>query len=113
MINAIKVLITIVVIAFMCFALNLINARKSRRIRQFPLVLISFLLMIVGVALLIENNNFVEEIAESSPFFLQSNLVIINVILMVGFFVVKVIMRPVFCAIFKRKEILDHFSFAF
>lgn len=38
MIDVIKALIPIINTALMCVILNLINARKSRRIRQFPLV---------------------------------------------------------------------------
>ena len=41
MIDVIKALIPIINTALMCVILNLINARKSRRIRQFPLVYIN------------------------------------------------------------------------
>lgn len=110
MMNVIKVLIPIVVIALMCVVLNLINAKKNRRIRQFPFVILSTLLMAIAILVLVKYFGFAERIVELISFLLHANLIIINIALMIGFFVVKLIIRPIFSVLFKKKKVLELFS---
>lgn len=95
MIDVIKALIPIINTALMCVILNLINARKSRRIRQFPLVVFSFISMIIAIPVIIKNYDRIEKIIGFVSPLLHSSLVIVNMLLMVGFFVIKLILCPV------------------
>lgn len=74
MIDVIKALIPIINTALMCVILNLINARKSRRIRQFPLVVFSFISMIIAIPVIIKNYDRIEKIIGfvSPPFTFKS-----------------------------------------
>lgn len=110
MMNVIKALIPIIVIALICVLLNLINAKKNRRIRQLPLVVFSFALMVAAILVLLKYYNYTDKIIELTSFLLQSNLVIVNITLLVGFFVIKLIARPICSAIFKKKKELEIFS---
>ena len=112
MINVVKMLISIVVIALMCLFMNLINTKKTRRIRQFPLIIISFALMIVAVLIFLKYYDFIEKIIKPVSFLLHSGLAIINALLLVGFFVIKLIVRPLCTTIFKKKKTLEIFSFS-
>jgi len=110
MINVIKVLIPIGAIALLCVMLNLINAKKNRRIRQFPIIGISTILMVVAVVVLINNFGFTDNLIGSHSFFQNSNLVIVNLVLLIGFFAIKLIIRPICSAVFKKRNILETFS---
>ena len=110
MINVIKVLIPIISVALLCLLINLVNTKKNRRIRQFPLIVFSFVLMVIAILVLIKNYDFTEKIIELSSFLLHSNLVIINLILLLGFLVLKLILRPICTAVFKKKKVLEFFS---
>lgn len=111
MIDVIKALIPILNTALMCVILNLINARKSRRIRQFPLVVFSFISMIIAIPVIIKNYDRIEKIIGFASPLLHSSLVIVNMLLMVGFFVIKLILCPVCASVFKNRRVLEVFSF--
>ena len=81
MIDVIKALIPIINTALMCVILNLINARKSRRIRQLPLVVFSFISMIIAIPVIIKNYDRIEKIIGFVSPLLHSSLVIVNMLL--------------------------------
>ena len=110
MTNVLKVLIPIAAVISMCVALNLINSKKNRRIRQFPLVCLSVIATVAAVFYAVRYFGLINKISESAPFLNYSNIAVINLILLIAFFIVKLIFRPLFSAVFKKNKILKIFS---
>ena len=111
--NIIKVLISIAAVSLLCVLLNRINVKKSRRIRQLPLVGAAIALMIVGI---VEWNNyawFAEHIASVISFLFSFNLLFMNLALMAGFVVIKLVIRPIITSVFKSNNILKVFALCF
>lgn len=113
MMNVIKVLIPIAVIALVCLFTNLINAKKDKRIQQFPLIFVSIILMTAVVIILVNFYNSIENIIAQISFLLGACLLIANLLLLVVFFILKLILRPLCTAIFKKKQILEIFALSF
>lgn len=111
MMNVISVLISVFVIALGCAFQNVVNAKKNRRIRQLPMVLVAIVLMIAGVVLWVSYSWVIEKlIAITSSYLLYADLLIINLTLLFGFVLVKMVLRPIVSAIFNNKKILKIFS---
>ena len=64
-IEIIKVVSSIIIIALICSVQNLLNAKKNRRIRQFPWIIITIILSIVGVVLLTKYYDYSEDQTEN------------------------------------------------
>lgn len=112
MLNVIKVLTAIVVIALGSVVQNYTNSKKNRRIRQFPLVILSVVLMAIGMALLIKNYSFSNVVIKAGSFFERSNLAFLNLILIVGFVPIKFVLRLLITNLLFQNKILKLFAFS-
>ena len=110
MMNVLKVIIPVVVIALICIVLNLINGKKSRRVRHFPFVILSVIVIGVAIYFLVKYSSFPVIITRRVGFFAQADLLILNLALILGFLIVKLLFRSLFSAIFKSNAVLKIFA---
>lgn len=109
-IEIIKVVSSIIIIALICSVQNLLNAKKNRRIRQFPWIIITIILSIVGVVLLTKYYDYSDYVTQKAEFLVHANLLIINVTLILAITLLKIIVRPIVTALCKKRETLELFS---
>lgn len=89
------------------------NTKKSRRVRQLPLVFISAILMIVGVFIWNRNIQKATEFCEIADFLENGELLIMNVALLLGYGLLRLEFRPIVTKFFKSRQLLEIWSFGF
>ena len=106
----VKILLSIVVITLTCLLINVINVKKRRRIRQFPVIFLAAAAMVVGIIVLDKNPQIIEKIKNLWEYLNDSDILVGNVLLLFSFALFKLIVRPIVTALFKKKKILENFS---
>lgn len=112
MMNVTKILISLVVIALGCALQNVLNTKRSRRIRQFPMIIAAGVLMAAGMAWWTSHSEWVDKVIADFSFLLNSNLLIMNASLLLGFVLLKLVLRPIVSAVCKKQTALESFSMA-
>lgn len=110
MMNAGKILLVIAAIALLCAIQSMLNTQKSRRIRQFPMVLFAFLFVIAEVVFLSISPETVTDMFQSVDFLDNADMVLVNLAIMAVFVLVKLFVRPIATGISYSSRILDIFS---
>lgn len=110
MTNALKAVITIGSVVLVSLLIGLLNAKKSKRVRQFPMTFISLALVITGIVLLTVFRKEISGYIAMVDFFKDMDIVLVNLAIMLGYAILKLIIRPIVSAIFKKKKTLQAFS---
>lgn len=113
MIKVLKVVIAVAAIILPCLLQNLINAKKTRRIRQFFLVPISFVLMVGGIVASLKYYNLINKISVLKEFLNNTEILLINCGLIVAFVVLKLILLPIMTSVCGKKTLLEKISLDF
>lgn len=113
MMNIVKIGLSIIVVALLCFLLNVTSMKRSKRIRQFPMIIILFIVMVVGVALLTRLAGLMDIITNKVPFLFQANILFLNLVLLIAAVVFKLALKPVINLICKKPVILQFFDLSF
>mgnify|MGYP000866047362 FL=1 len=110
MMNELKILLSVLLVSILSVLQISCNARKSRRIRQFPLIIISFLFSGIGMFILVRFFSIVVGLFGQVKILTRADLLIANVLLLTGYIAVRLVLRPLITAIFKSNKILQVFS---
>ena len=113
MMNIVKVLICIIVIALASLLQNVINIKKNRRARQ---ALLPFIALVYGVVAIFVGYNFFDRIGvlvKDIPFLVNFDVAVINSALIIGFILIKLVVRPIVTSIWKKKKLIEATSIAF
>ncbi len=110
MMKAIKIILPVLIIALACVVQNIMNTKKQQRIRQLPMIIIAFIVMITEITILILNPQIIVRMISIIDFFAQSELLAANLILMVGYISGKLIIRPIITTVCKKRKLLEIFA---
>ena len=110
MTNVSKVIVAIIAIGLLCVLLNIISGKRSRRVRLFPMIFISFLLMILGTLFIVRHAELVERIVSITEYLDRSNLLLMNFFIMLFFIILKAVIKPVIVFVCRNNEVLESFS---
>ena len=113
MINAAKIFLSIAAAALLCLIQLKLSAKKTRRIRQLPMIPLSVILMTAGVYAWSVDMGATEQLCGISSFLTNAELLAANIILMLGFVLFKGIFRPLVVSLCKKERILELFSLGF
>jgi len=113
MMKVINVLISLAVVTLLCLLENLINTKKNRRIRQFFMIPISIVLMGIGIWICTANAEKFNELCLKVEFFTSADILAMNVALLLGFVILKLIIRPIITAVCKKNKLLEDLAFSF
>ena len=109
----VKILIAIIVTALAVLIQNVINLKKPRRARQF---LIPFIAAIYGIiAAIIGYNNLdsVSQLFDEEHFLYFTDILIINITIVIGFIIVKSVLCPLLARLCKNKKFLEATTVSF
>lgn len=113
MMNVVKVLICIIIVALASLLQNVINIKKNRRARQ---ALLPFIAVFYGIVATFVGYNYFDSIAalvKDNPFLVNFDVAVINCALLIGFVVIKLVLRPIVTNIWKKKDLIETTSVAF
>ena len=110
MMIVVKILLSIVVVALVRLLLNVFNIKKSRRIRQFPIIFLSLLAMIVEIIILENNPDFILKIKNLWDYLTNADILLGNLLIMLCYAIFKLVLRPIITTLFQKKTILEKFS---
>ena len=108
--NEAKVLLSIGFILLLGLLQIVFNAKKSRRVRQFPLLFISAILMVIGVYVWNKNFQKAAEFCELADFLKNGEILTMNAALLLGYGIIRLILRPVITKLIKSNHTLETFS---
>lgn len=89
-----------------------VNTKKYRRIRQLPLLMVSFVFMSVGIFVWAKNLDKAADICESANFLSNADLLVANSALLAGYCLVRLVLLLV-CSAFKKNSLLEVFALDF
>ena len=113
MMNVIKVVVSLVAVAILCILQNIINAKKINRVRQFAMIPIALLEMVGGIFLVLRFQELTQYITKLSDFFDNSDILLMNIVLPVGWIISKLFWGLLFMLIGKKKRAMEVFSMGF
>lgn len=113
MMNEAKVIIAIAVISCLGFFEIIVNAKKNYRIRQFPITILSVFLMAYGMYVWTTNMRAASEFCAVADFFVNADLLAANAILLLGYIVIRLALRPIIVFICKSPKMLGVFALDF
>lgn len=109
-----RVLISIAVIALLSISQITVNAKKNRRIRQFPLTIAAAVFAVVSVCVLTRYMVLIEELFRKYDFLrnflFDGEILAANVAILVVFSAVRLVLRPIITGICKGNTLLGVFS---
>ena len=111
--NVIKVVVSLVAVAILCILQNIINAKKINRVRQFAMIPIALLEMVGGIFLVLRFQELTQYITKLSDFFDNSDILLMNIVLPVGWIISKLFWGLLFMLIGKKKRAMEVFSMGF
>lgn len=104
MIHNLRPILPLLAIGILLALQLLVNNKKTRRIRQLPLVILAGLLMLAGLLLWVKLEGFAEYLVLLAPDLADGEIALMNLLLMAAFLVLKQIFRPTFLLIFRKKN---------
>lgn len=113
MIRIIKVLISIIVIALFSLLQNALNSKKNRRARQALMPVISGVYCIIATMMVINWFDKFNSVAELHEFLMHSNILVANLSIVLGFVIIKLIVRPIITKCWKKNEQIEATSASF
>lgn len=111
--NEAKVLLSIGFILLLGLLQIAFNAKKSRRVRQFPLLFISAILMVIGVFVWNENVQKASDFCALADFLKNGEILTINAALLLGCGILRLVLRPIITKFVKNNRTLETFSLGF
>lgn len=111
--NEAKVLLSIGFILLLGLLQIACNAKKSRRVRQFPLLFISAILMVVGVLVWNKNVQKASDFCALADFLENGEILTMNAALLLGYGVIRLVLRPIITKLVKNNRTLETFSLGF
>lgn len=111
--NEAKTLLSIGFILLLSLFQIAFNAKKNRRVRQFPLVFISAALMAIGVFVWNRNFQKASEFCTLADFLENGEILIMNAALLVGYGIIRLALRPIITKLIKSNHTLETFSLGF
>jgi len=111
--NVLIVLSAIAVISLLSFLQNILNIKKEHRIRQFPMVVLSVIWVTGALVFLIKYRHVVAALSSLSSLLLNSEILILNAVLIAAYVFRKLILRPIITAIFKDNKLMTKFALDF
>lgn len=111
--NEAKILLSIGFILLLGLLQIAFNVKKSRRVRQFPLLFISAMLMAVGVFVWNKNFQKASEFCALADFLENGEILTMNAALLLGYSIIRLIFRPIITKLVKSDHTLETFSFGF
>lgn len=113
MTNGTNIIISIFVVLLVGLFQICINIKKTQRIRQFPLILVSGVIMIIGITSCSKYFDKITDFANSIEYLKHADIFIANVLLLVGYGILRLLARAIIMRALKRKESIQKFSFNF
>ena len=107
MIGIVKILISIIVIALFSLLQNVLNSKKNKRARQALMPVISGVYCIIAAMLVMNWFDKFNSIAELHEFLMHSNILVANLSIVLGFVIVKLIVRPILTKCWKKNEQIE------
>lgn len=111
--NEAKVLLSIGFILLLGLLQTAFNAKKSRRVRQFPLLFISAILMVVGVLVWNKNVQKASDFCALADFLENGEILTMNAALLLGYGMLRLVLRPIITKLVKSNRTLETFSLGF
>lgn len=113
MIEIVKILLSIIIIALCSLLLNLLNSKKDKRARQALMPAISGAYCIIAAILVLKWKDKFDFVADGNDFFNNSNILGFNLIILIGFVIIKLIVRPILTKYWKKNEQIEGTSASF
>lgn len=113
MIGIVKILISIIVIALFSLLQNVLNSKKNKRARQALMPVISGVYCIIAAMLVMNWFDKFNSVAELHEFLMHSNILVANLSIVLGFVIVKLIVRPILTKCWKKNEQIEATSASF
>ena len=110
MMIAVKILLSVAIIALACLLSSVLNAKRNRRIRQFPIIFVAVVCMIIGVVVLTRHQEYASSIAGLWDYLVNAEILINNLLLVLFFVIVKLILRPTLSSAIRKRTTLENFS---
>lgn len=111
MIDMLKVIIAIVVVALIAFIQNKINTKKNHRCRQALLPVVYFVLVLVASIVLYnysgELNGIISSFIKSYDYLAASEMLIINVGILLIFTIIKIVLCPIITHFWKNNDLIE------
>lgn len=111
--NLTKFFAALIVTALFCVIQFVLNVKKTRRARQAVMPVLALAVEIAGTIVVLRHFKWVSLIALLSDYLENSEIAIINLLLMVGFILLKLVICPIVSAVFKNNKLVRLTSSAF
>jgi len=108
-----KILISIIVIALFSLLQNALNSKKNKRARQALMPVISGLYCIIAAMLVMKWFDKFNSVEDLHEFLMHSNIFVANLTIVLGFIVIKLIVRPILTKCWKKNEQIEGSSASF
>ncbi len=95
MINFWKIVAALALVAFLSSLQDLISFRRKKQVYQLPMILISVIYSVLGVIGLLRIRYGIHVFTLADPVLKKTDLILLNAALMLGFFPVKQLFKPV------------------
>lgn len=105
--NAIKLIVTVVVIALLTLLQNVINTRRDHRGRQVLLPIIAAVFSLVGTVVLLIRYDWIQSICGKYEFLSDGNVFVLNILLMLTFILIKCLVCPILSSKWKSYQLMD------
>lgn len=108
--NEVKIMLSVVILLLLSVLQIGVRAKKNRRIRQFPLIVIALVYAGIGIYNLLPEIRMISELSEVSVLLMDAEILAVNVLLAINFVVVRWTLRPLCSLLCSSSKLLDLFS---
>lgn len=99
-----------IVIVLATLVLNIINSKRIYRVKQMPLIIISVVYSVVSIILILKYYDRIATFTQNRSGLLGSEFFVSNMLVLIGFIIIKLIFRPIFSALWKKRTVIEWFS---
>lgn len=110
MMNEQKMLISVVIVALLSTFQIAVNGARDRRIRQLPVTVLSVALMAIGIYAWTGHMAAASAFCASADFLADGEIMVVNIALMLGFSLIRIVLRPIVSAVCRGNTVLNGFS---
>lgn len=105
-----KILISVVIVALLSVFQIAVNGARNRRIRQLPVTVLSVALMAIGIYVWTRHMDAASVFCASADFLADGEIMAANIALMLGFSLIRLVLRPIASAVCRGNTVLNGFS---
>jgi len=105
-----KILISVVIVAMLSVFQILVNGARNRRIRQLPVAVLSLVSMAVGVCAWTGHMDAAGAFCANADFLADGEIMTANIALLLGFALIRLVIRPAASALCSGNTVLEAFS---